>query len=138
MDPRFTWGVFSEALISCQQRFVGVVLTDLCNIASHFEQPMSSIEWVIIKLGVTLSSLWAPLSLTQTNSERLNEQLRATLNNPSEPPRESVRDILERRPQPDELEAAYRAHDGLKPTNKNYANELAVILNYPWLIIKCN
>ena len=49
MDPRFTWGVFSEALISCQQRFVGVVLTDLYNIASHFEQPMSSIEWVISK-----------------------------------------------------------------------------------------
>ena len=49
MDPHFTWGVFSEALISCQQRFVGVALTDPYNIASHFEQPMSSIEWVISK-----------------------------------------------------------------------------------------
>ena len=49
MDPRFTWGVFSEALLSCQQRFVEVVLTDLYNIASHFEQPMSSTEWVISK-----------------------------------------------------------------------------------------
>ena len=93
---------------------------------------------ILIKLGVTTSSLWAPLSLTQTNSERLNEQLRATLNNPSEPPREWVRDILERRPQPDEYEAAYRTHDGLKPTNTNYANELVVILNNPWLIINCN
>ena len=93
---------------------------------------------ILIKLGVTTSSLWAPLSLTQTNSERLNEQLRATLNIPSEPPREWVRDILERRPQPDGYEAAYRTHDGLKPTNTNYANELVVILNNPWLIINCN